>query len=134
MIVIGSKEWKETIKTRSKKQYSLLKDYYQRMPDQMPERRKVLAEVKIFAGIHNQNRALFEKGLRNWKTSTMACFDELENDETEDLTLSLYGEEVFEYHHKREGALFALGEHIKNKRNDYEEIAKQLDEQMTWWV
>ena len=60
----------------------------------------------------------------------MACFDEFENDEN--LTLSLHGEGVFEHHHKREGALVALGEFIKNKRNDYEDIAKQLDEQ-TWW-
>ena len=132
MIVIGSKEWKETIKTRSKKQYSLLKDYYQRMPDQMPERRKVLAEVKIFAGIHNQNRAMFEKGLRDWKTSTMACFDELENDETEDSTLSLHGEGVLEHHTKRGGVLVAFGEYIKNKRNYHEFIAKQLDEG-NWW-
>ena len=133
MLVLESKE---SIKAWSKKHYSIMKLIYQRTPEWTSNNNKklLLAEIKIFAGIHNQNRALFEKGLRNWKTSTMACFDELENDETEDLTLSLYGEEVFEYHHKREGALFALGEHIKNKRNDYEDIAKQLDEQMTWWV
>ena len=133
MLVLGSKESKEAIKAWSKKHYSSLKDCYQRMPEWKSNRKVFLAETNLFAGIHNQNRAMFEKGLRDWKTSTMACFDELENDETEDLTLSLHGEEVFEHHHKREGALVALGEFIKNKRNDYEDIAKQLDE-MTWWV
>ena len=44
----------------------------------------------------------------------------------------MHGEDVFEHHHKREGALFALGEHIKDERNDYESMAKQLDE-MNWW-
>ena len=131
MLVLGSKA---PIKAWSKKHYIIMKLFYQRTPEWKSNRKVFLAEINLFAGIHNQNRTMFEKGLRDWKTSTMACFDELENDETEDLTLSLYGEEVFEYHHKREGALFALGEHIKNKRNDYEEIAKQLDEQMTWWV
>ena len=133
MLVIGSKEWKEAIKTRSKKQYSLLKDYYQRMPDQMPERRKVLAEVKIFAGIHNQNRALFEKGLRDWKTHTMAYFDQFEDDEnfTSYRQVTGDGKEVL-VHDKKEGALVAIGEHIKGKRNFYEFVVKHLDK-MNWW-
>ena len=129
--VLGSKE----IKAWSKEQYSLLKEFYQRTPEWKSNTNKKvhLADIKIFAGIHNQNRAMFEKGLRDWKTHTMACFDELENDETEDSTLSLHGEEVFEHHHKRGGALVALGEYIKNKRYDHEFIAEQLDE-MNWWV
>ena len=134
MIVIGSKEWKEAIKARSKKQYSFLKDYYQRMPDQMPERRKVLAEVKIFAGIHNQNRALFEKGLRDWKTHTMAYLDMFEDDENFTCMKNVFvdGEEI-QVHYKKEGALFAFGEHIKDKRNDHEFMTKKLDE-MNWWM
>ena len=132
MIVIGSKEWKETIKTRSKKQYSLLKDYYQRMPDQMPERRKVLAEVKIFAGIHNQNRALFEKGLRDWKTHTMAYLDMFEDDENFTCYRQVFDNGEILVHDKKEGALVAIGELIKNKRNYHEFIAEQLDE-MNWW-
>ena len=128
-------ESKESIKAWSKKHYIIMKLFYQRTPEWTSNNNKklLLAEIKIFAGIHNQNRALFEKGLRYWKTSTMACFDELENDETEDLTLCLHGEEVFEHHTKREGALVALGEYIKNRRNDHEFIAEQLDE-MNWWV
>ena len=84
--VLGSKE----IKAWSKEQYSLLKEFYQRTPEWKSNNNKKvhLADIKIFAGIHNQNRAMFEKGLRDWKTHTMACFDELENDETEDPTLS----------------------------------------------
>ena len=129
MLVLESKE---SIKAWSKKHYIIMKLFYQRTPEWSSHTNKklFLAEIKIFAGIHNQNRALFEKGLRGWKTHTMACFDEFENDEN--ITLSLHGEEVFEHHHKREGALVALGEFIKNKRNDYEDIPKQLDEQ-TWW-
>ena len=126
-------ESKESIKAWSKTYYTIMKDHYQRMPDQcMPNGRKVLAEIKILAGIHNQNHALFAKGLRDWKTHTMACFDELENDETEDSTLSLHGEGVLEHHTKRGGALVAYGEYIKNKRNYHEFIAKQLDEG-NWW-
>ena len=125
-------ESKESIKAWSKTYYIITKDHYQRLPDPTnANARKVLAEIKILAGIHNQNRALFEKGLRDWKTNTMACFDEFENDGN--LTLALHGEGVFEHHTKKEGALFALGEHIKNKRNDYEDITKQLDE-MNWWA
>ena len=131
MLVLGSKA---SIKAWSKEQYIILKLFYQRAEWTSNNNKKVyLADIKIFAGIHNQNRAMFEKGLRDWKTHTMACFDELENDETEDSTLSLHGEEVFEHHHKRGGALVALGEYIKNKRNDHEFIAEQLDE-MNWWV
>ena len=128
--VLGSKE----IKAWSKEQYSLLKEFYQRTPEWKSNNNKKvhLADIKIFAGIHNQNRAMFEKGLRDWKTHTMACFDELENDETEDSTLSLHGEGVLEHHTKREGALVAYGEYIKNKRNYHEFIAKQLDEG-NWW-
>ena len=130
MLVLGSKA---PIKAWSKKHYIIMKLFYQRTPEWKSNRKVFLAEINLFAGIHNQNRAMFEKGLRDWKTHTMACFDELENDETEDSTLSLHGEEVFEHHHKREGALVALGEYIKNKRNDHEFIAEQLDE-MNWWV
>ena len=130
MEVLGSKA---SIKAWAKKHYTIMKLFYQRTPEWKSNRKVFLAETNLFAGIHNQNRAMFEKGLRDWKTSTMACFDELENDETEDLTLSLHGEEVFEHHTKREGALVALGEYIKNKRNDHEFIAEQLDE-MNWWV
>ena len=104
------------------------------MPDQrMPNRRKVLAEIKIFAGIHNQNRALFEKGLHDWKTHTMAYLDMFEGDEnfTCYRQLNQYGEEI-QVHYKKEGALVAIGEHIKNKRNYYEFVAEQLDE-MNWW-
>ena len=81
MLVLESKE---SIKAWSKKHYSTMKLIYQRTPEWTSNNNKklLLAEIKIFAGIHNQNRALFEKGLRYWKTSTMACFDELENDET----------------------------------------------------
>ena len=46
--------------------------------------------------------------------------------------LAAFAEHVGEHHHKREGALVALGEHIKNKRNEYKFIAEQLDE-MNWW-
>ena len=130
MEILGSKA---SIKAWSKKHYTIMKLFYQRTPEWKSNRKVYLAETNLFAGIHNQNRAMFEKGLRDWKTSTMACFDELENDETEDLTLSLHGEEVFEHHTKRGGALVALGEYIKNKRNDHEFIAEQLDE-MNWWV
>ena len=131
MLVLGSKA---PIKAWSKKHYIIMKEFYQqRMPEWKSNRKVHLAEISLFAGIHNQNRAMFEKGLRDWKTSTMACFDELENDETEDLTLSLHGEEAFEHHHKREGALVALGEYTKNKRNDHGFVAEQLDE-MNWWV
>ena len=128
MEVLGSKA---SIKAWAKKQYTIMKLFYQRTPEWTSNRKVYFAEIKIFAGIHNQNRALFEKGLRDWKTNTMACFDEFENDGN--LTLALHGEGVFEHHTKKEGALFALGEHIKNKRNDYEDITKQLDE-MNWWA
>ena len=132
MLVLGPKA---SIKAWSKEQYSLLKEFYQRTPEWKSNNNKKvhLADIKIFAGIHNQNRAMFEKGLRDWKTHTMACFDELENDETEDSTLSLHGEEDLEHHTKRGGALVALGEYIKNKRNYHEYIAEHLDE-MNWWV
>ena len=130
MLVLESKE---SIKAWSKKHYIIMKLFYQRTPEWKSNRKVFLAEVNLFAGIHNQNRAMFEKGLRDWKTSTMACFDELENDETEDLTLSLHGEGVLEHHTKRGGALVAYGEYIKNKRNYHEFIAKQLDEG-NWWV
>jgi hypothetical protein len=128
MEVLGSKA---SIKAWAKKQYTIMKLFYQRTPEWTSTQKVYFAETNLFAGIHNQNRALFEKGLRDWKTNTMACFDEFENDEN--LTLALHGEGVFEHHTKKEGALFALGEHIKNKRNDYEDITKQLDE-MNWWA
>jgi len=130
MLVIGDKEFK----ARCKKQYIEMKDHYQRMPDQrMPNGRKVLAEIKIFAGIHNQNRALFEKGLRDWKTHAMAYFDQFEDDENFTCYRQVTGdgEEVI-VHDKKEGALVAIGEAIKIKRNFYEYVAKQLDE-MNWW-
>jgi len=112
----------------------ILKDFYQRMPDQrMPNRRKVLAEIKINAGIHNQNRALFEKGLHDWKTHTMAYLDMFEDDEnfTSYRQVNNDGEEM-QVHYKKEGALVAIGEHIKNKRNYYKSVAEYLDE-MNWW-
>ena len=40
------------------------------------------AEIKLHAGIYNRNRALFEEGLQDCKTHTMAFFDMFENDET----------------------------------------------------
>ena len=128
MLVLGSKA---SIKAWSKKQYIIMKEFYQRTPEWTSNRKVYPAEIKIFAGIHNQDRALFEKGLRDWKTNTMACFDEFENDEN--LTLALHGEDVFEHHHKREVALVALGEYIKNTRNEYKFMTEQLDE-MNWWV
>ena len=94
------------------------------------------AEIKIFAGIHNQNRDLFEKGRRDWKTYIMVFFDMFEDDGS--LTLALVktdGEgKEFERHRKKEGAMFALfGEHIKNKRNDHDFMIKKLDD-MNWRV
>jgi hypothetical protein len=35
-------------------------------------------------------------------------------------------------HDKKEGALVAIGEHIKGKRNFYEFVVKHLDK-MNWW-
>ena len=129
--VLGSKE----IKAWSKEQYSLLKEFYQRTPEWKSNNNKKvhLADIKIFAGIHNQNRAMFEKGLRDWKTHTMAYFDQFEDDEnfTSYTQVNGDGEEVL-VHDKKEGALVAIGEAIKIKRNFYECVAKQLDE-MNWW-
>ena len=52
--VLGSKE----TKAWSKEQYSLLKGFYQRAEWKSNNNKKVhLADIKIFAGIHNQNRA-----------------------------------------------------------------------------
>jgi hypothetical protein len=126
-------ESKESIKAWSKTYYIIMKDHYQRMPDQcMPNGRKVLAEIKILAGIHNQNRALFEKGLRDWKTHTMAYLDMFEDDENFTCYRQVFDNGEIQVHHKKEGALVAIGELIKNKRNYHEFIAEQLDE-MNWW-
>jgi hypothetical protein len=129
-------ESKESIKAWSKTYYTIMKDHYQRMPDQcMPNGRKVLAEIKILAGIHNQNHALFAKGLRDWKTHTMAYFDQFEDEDDEKFTsykqVNGDGEEVL-VHDKKEGALVAIGDHIKGKRNFYEFVVKHLDK-MNWW-
>ena len=131
MLVLESKE---SIKAWSKTYYIITKDHYQRLPDhRIPNGRKVLAEIKILAGIHNQNRALFEKGLRDWKTHTMAYFDQFEDDEnfTSYRQVTGDGEEVL-VHDKKEGALVAIGDHIKGKRNFYEFVVKHLDK-MNWW-
>ena len=127
-------ESKESIKAWSKTYYTIMKDHYQRLPDPTnANARKVLAEIKILAGIHNQNRALFEKGLRDWKTHTMAYFDQFEDDEnfTSYTQVNGDGEEVL-VHDKKEGALVAIGDHIKGKRNFYEFVVKHLDK-MNWW-
>jgi len=43
--------------------------------------------------------------------------------------ISLQGEKmVFGHYTTKEGALFALGEQIKNKRNAHELMVKKLDE------
>ena len=130
MLVLGSKA---SIKAWSKKQYTIMKLFYQRTPEWTSNRKVYFAEIKIFAGIHNQNRALFEKGLRDWKTHAMAYFDQFEDDEnfTSYRQVTGDGKEVL-VHDKKEGALVAIGEAIKIKRNFYEYVAKQLDE-MNWW-
>ena len=105
-------ESKESIKAWSKTYYIITKDHYQRLPDPT-----------------NAN------GLRDWKTHTMAYFDQFEDEDDENFTsykqVNGDGEEVL-VHDKKEGALVAIGEHIKVKRNFYEFVVKHLDK-MNWW-
>ena len=57
MLVLGSKA---SIKAWSKKHYITMKLFYQRTPEWKSNRKVFLAEINLFAGIHNQNRAMFE--------------------------------------------------------------------------
>ena len=115
-----------------------------------PKDKALRAEIDIFAGIHNHNRALFNKGVEKWENAVMKQFEEIENggafgavpsnrnltDDEKLVKMANSGEQIA-YHGNMgvltgDGAVFSAGEMIKMKRNTFAKLQKELRERH-WW-
>ena len=91
------------------------------------------AEIGILAGIYNHDRALFNKGMLKVKKSPMELLEPIVNDEDETKTLT---QTIYSGHFNStmtqsvaKCPVFALGDAIKKKRNEYEGFGDGTD----WW-
>ena len=50
-----------------------------RSPTYLPYRAATRAQIDIYAGAHNRDRALYDKGVANWEAAVMTAFESVED-------------------------------------------------------
>ena len=136
------------IQAPPKERYTQLREIYE--SGQLGQHGKsTRAEIDIFAGIHNHNRSLFEKGVKKWKQAVMKEFDLISNGGTVNIThvtptatlddegAAALGDQVAAYKGNMgrmagEQAVYSHGDMIREKREIYEKLEKQLNDRK-WW-
>lgn len=134
MSIDAFNKWKLSVTTQAKRQYLAAK----RMCAMRPSDKASRAEVDIFAGVHNHDRALFLKGVKKWNEAIMKQFEDVENGKAIHVSkVDSGGKSTYEGTFGSadgEQAVFSFGALIKTKRNQHEKLQKQLDDpEVNWW-
>jgi hypothetical protein len=111
-----------------------------RSPTYLPYRAATRAQIDIYAGAHNRDRALYDKGVANWEAAVMTAFESVEDGAPvlfaatktkviEGLSTNNYKNDIGL---RGEEAVYSFGEYIKKKRNLYNtELPAKLGKK--WW-
>ena len=128
----------------AKKKYEELIEFYS---SHSLKTKSMRAEIKIYAGIHNHDRVLFEKGIKKWEAEVMREFENIENNLENNLEsvemhkIETEGQEssnnISTYNgllgvSTGEAAIFSLGDMIRLKRTQHKQMSKFLSS-CNWW-
>jgi len=109
-------------------------------PMYLPYRAAARAQIDIYAGAHNRDRALYDKGVANWEAAVMTAFESVEDGApvffAATNTKVIEGLSTNNYKNNTglcgEEAVYSFGEYIKKKRNLYNtELPAKLGKK--WW-
>ena len=136
---------------QAKEIYTDLRASYSHMtPSSKSQSKSMRAEIDIFAGVYNHDRALFEKGMKKWKREVMkefAAMDDgctiriqkldMSNESFTGESTRSGGEPIVKYNGNMgvltgEDAIFSLGDVIRTKRVQFEKLQEVLNN-VNWW-